>query len=460
MRIVRTQPTDCAARDVNGEVSLEGPSPEGTGRRKRPVTWIAWLTLGLILMTMSPPASAADRGLFDLPLIRGCAWPFISDVQTLNAFYPDTNATYRVAPYIALPGSQLIVQGTYPNGRFMSLNTYDRLGQSVGAIHDAAIEPDARDTNPFVDPAAGPGGHFKVTIIPPLDPPQPLSSNIIPGPPLGPPDYPLAAQGYVVYRVYVPDDPSQLDGGQPIPSLTVVHDGQTIQTVDPCTGTDNPTKVLALILLQQRLAEGDPPPNPDPAPETSFFLPEKATEGAFPNDFNVYLSAVITYQPGRIVVVRDKAPVAPDTRDGEPVTAPQDLRYWSLCNNTNEFPFPVVACKADFETALDGQGFYTYVVAAPEDLPANAATDPTVTVLPWGSKAVENALLLRNMLPSATFHQAAQDVKATPNCSSPTVPPAQAAVCAQGIMGAYYPTAFYCETHVYKAQGWQGCLPK
>jgi hypothetical protein len=409
---------------------------------------------------MSQPTPAADGGLLDLPLIRGCAWPFISDVQTLNAFYPDTNATYWVAPYIALPGSQLIVHGTYPNGRFMSLDTYDRLGESVGAIYDAAIEPDAGDTNPFVDPAAGPGGRFTVTIIPPQDLPPTPPSNTIPGPPLGPPNRPLAAQGYVVYRVYVPNDPSQLDGGEPIPSLTVVLNGQSIQTVEPCTETDDPTKVLALILLQKRLAEGHTPPDPEPVPEASFFLPEKATEGAFPNDFNVYLSAIITYQPGRIAVVRGKAPIAPDTRDDEPVTAPQDLRYWSLCNNTNVFPFPVVACKADFETAVDGQGFYTYVVATPEDLPANAATDPTVTVLPWGSKVIENALLLRNMLPSATFHQATQDVKATPNCSSPTVPPAQAAACAQGVMGAYYPTAFYCEKRVYEEQGWQGCLPK
>jgi hypothetical protein len=102
-----------------------------------------------------------------------------------------------------------------------------------------------------------------------------------------------------------------------------------------------------------RLAEWNTPPDPDPVLEASFFPPEKATEGAFPNDFNVYLSAILTYQPGRIAVVRGKAPIALDTRDGEPVTAPQDLRYWSLCNNTNVFPFPVVACKADFETALD-----------------------------------------------------------------------------------------------------------
>jgi hypothetical protein len=136
------------------------------------------------------------------------------------------------------------------------------------------------------------------------------------------------AQGYLLYRVYIPNDPSQPDGGEPIPSLTVVLDGRVIQTVELCTETDDPAKLLALILLQKRLAGGNTPPNPDPVPEATFFL------------------------------------------------------------------------------------------------------------------------------------QATQDVKATPNCSSPTVPPAQAAVCAQGVMGAYYPTAFYCEKHVYEAQGWQGCLPK
>jgi hypothetical protein len=100
MQTVRKQPTDQAARDVNGKVSAEKPSPGGTGSCKHPVTRIAWLTLCLFLVAMSQPTPAADRGPLDLPLIRGCAWPFISDVQTLNAFYPDTNATYWVAPYI------------------------------------------------------------------------------------------------------------------------------------------------------------------------------------------------------------------------------------------------------------------------------------------------------------------------------------------------------------------------
>ena len=144
MQTVRKQPTDQAARDVNGKVSAEKPSPGGTGSCKHPVTRIAWLTLCLFLVAMSQPTPAADRGPLDLPLICGCAWPFISDVQTLNAFYPDTNATYWVAPYIALPGSQLIVHGTYPNGRFMSLDTYDRLGQSASVNERRELAGPAR----------------------------------------------------------------------------------------------------------------------------------------------------------------------------------------------------------------------------------------------------------------------------------------------------------------------------
>jgi hypothetical protein len=39
-------------------------------------------------------------------------------------------------------------------------------------------------------------------------------------------------------------------------------------------------------------------------------------------------------------------------------------------------------------------------------------------------------------------------------------PTDQAARDVKGVMGAYYPTAIYCEKRVYEEQGWQGYLPK
>jgi hypothetical protein len=65
-------------------------------------------------------------------------------------------------------------------------------------------------------------------------------------------------------------------------------------------------------------------------------------------------------------------------------------------------------CAANFQTGLDANGYYTYIVAAPQDTPSNALNDKTVTILPWGNTRIQKALILRNMLPDQTFVQTAQ----------------------------------------------------
>ena len=74
-----------------------------------------------------------------------------------------------------------------------------------------------------------------------------------------------------------------------------------------------------------------------------------------------------------MIVVRGKAAVFPDTYSGKPVWQPPgqfgkvDMRYWSMCNNNQEKPYPVVQCASDFQTLVDDQGYYTYIVAATDD---------------------------------------------------------------------------------------------
>lgn len=180
-------------------------------------------------------------------------------------------------------------------------------------------------------------------------------------------------------------------------------------------------------------------------PEATFVDPA-STSGLFPNGDNKYLGAGLSYQPGRLVVVRGKAPNFPDSRAGQPPTDPaQQVRYWSMCQNDLVTPYPVVACAADFQTRLDADGYYTYVVVAPEDLPAQM--DSSVTVLPWGSTQVaKKVLFLRNMLPSESFYpqsiQASQDHAGDPATT----------------MGPYYPVATYCTTAVFAATGAAGCF--
>jgi hypothetical protein len=140
----------------------------------------------------------------------------------------------------------------------------------------------------------------------------------------------------------------------------------------------------------------------------------------------------------------------------------EDLRYWSMCNYDQVFPYPVVkqgdtyGCAADLNTALDANGYYTYIVATPQDTPTNALTDKTVTILPWGNTRLAKALIFRNMLPDPSFVQTTQT--ANIQCASqPTVD--DSAMCTKAVMGPYYPIATYCSKAVYEKGGWQACFP-
>jgi hypothetical protein len=112
-----------------------------------------------------------------------------------------------------------------------------------------------------------------------------------------------------------------------------------------------------------------------------------------------------------------------------------------------ELWFPVTACKADYQVALDAQGYYNFVVSTLADKPSNATAAHGVTWLDWGPTNVPGALILRNMLPAAGFHHAVQDV---PKQATPQL--------AAQVMGAYYPQAVYCTTAQFEAGGPPSCF--
>lgn len=137
------------------------------------------------------------------------------------------------------------------------------------------------------------------------------------------------------------------------------------------------------------------------------------------------------------------------------------MRYWSLCNNDQVQPYPVIQCAADYQTAVDAQGYYTYIVSEAEDGKAPAWLPGGTTWLPWGSKTARNILILRNMIPAPSFHQSVQDALAAGCTLDYTTRPvpyqnmADASTCAAGVMGAYHPSAVYCDQQLLIDQGWQ-----
>ncbi|WP_422626516.1 hypothetical protein [Rhodococcus sp. (in: high G+C Gram-positive bacteria)] len=406
--------------------------------RARVVAAVAFLFVAATTALLPPAASA------DTPL---CAWRFMSNETVLNVAFPDVNATYWVLPYALGPGDSIELSGTYPAARYFSLNTYGTNFDTVDTLRDNQIQPDPGSGNPFVDASAHtlPDGQrsWHATLV--TGPADHTRNEIA-----ALPDGQGTPVGFLIIRVYVPDDAASPSGGVPLPEATMRIGGATVprqpceQPFDPASYS-GPVSQLAQAGFDQVIAGAASGAFPGGTPETVFVNPASSS-GLFPNGDNKYLGTALSYQPGRIVVVRGKAPLFPDTRAGVPATDPaQQVRYWSLCQNDLVSPYPVVACAADFQTALDASGYYTYAVAAPDDL--TAVADPTVTVLPWGDTAVpKKVLFLRYMLPTAAFYP--QSIQASQ--ASGTDPAT--------VMGPYYPTATYCTAATFVAGGYAACV--
>lgn len=371
----------------------------------------------------------------------------------------------------------MVVQGEYPQARFFSFATYVASGSSVDSIHDVDIAPKPGSTNPFRPGAQGDKHKYRVTIS--TDTPASDRNHIKLG------DTPLA---WVIYRIYVPNQGLDNAAGVPLPRVTLIALDGTKHPIPACP-FKKPAVQLAFLLLelqangfgpaadmmQALYSQGDndglpADTNCQPTDDIVFWIP-KNTGGLFPNEANKYIAAPgLCFDPNKVIVVRGKGGVYPDTYNGGTIYDPAvpgkiRLRYWSMCNNDQVKPFPVVQCSPDALTPLDSNGFYTYVIGAGDSPPAGLG--PDVAWLAWGIKTKPNILILRNMLPKATFEKSVQAAIAA-NCvvdNQSGVTPARQDVidagnCARGVMRAFYPRAVYCDKDVLLNQGWQACFPQ
>lgn len=392
----------------------------------------------------SATASARETGQAGT---GGCAWGFVMDPAN-NVIWPETNAMFWATPYILFPGSELVVTGSFPEGRYMSIKTYG-FGTVIDSLNDQQISPDEGSENPFVVkgvPEEPEARRYTVRVRPGLSVPQ--SEDEV--------DNDLAAiahsgtigVGFLSYRVYVPDDPSDWTGGMGLPEVTLrLFNGLVERRLPTCgralSGSVHDVKAGSAV------AGGMMPPRPraTQAPEEGAVTPIefRLNDAAhvFPNPDDAYLVGVAPYGSGKVAVIRAKAPTYPDTRAGAHVTDPHDLRYWSLCVHMLTWPLPSADCAGDFETVLDSDGYYTYVVSLPP-APANADAEQGITWVPWGRPGVDNALTLRNMLPDGGFAHAIQDVR----------PGAEAEV-----MAEYFPLGGVCDRELFETGGPDACLP-
>lgn len=393
-----------------------------------------------------PPATLA---LGDDPYM--CAWRIMSNKDIVNVAFPDANATYWVLPYLMDAETRITLEGSFPHARYMSLNTYNSQMDTIDTLRDETITADPGSVNPFQ------------TVVTDPSLPRTWTATVVPVPTgdharnqIGGVDTPAGLEpqlGFVIIRVYAPASGTGPAGGVALPTVTY-HPGAGLpdRTVEPCTEPFDPATATgpagqALVAaFDQFIANASSASFPGGVAEAKFANPASTT-GLFPNGDNKYIATPLSHIPDRILVVRGKAPTFMNTNAGESVAGnPAQLRYWSMCQNDLQTPYPVIDCRADYQTSLDAHGYYTYVVAAAGEVPARAADDPTVTVMDWGSTSVRKVLFMRNMLPSTGFYpnsvQYSQDNGTDPARS----------------MGAYYPQATYCQVSVYQYGGWEACF--
>lgn len=347
-----------------------------------------------------------------------------TDPATVNVLFPDESAVYWTSSFVALPGARIRIQGEFPHARYASFNIYDPQLRPVDAIADAHIEPDPGSVNPFREGADrnAPNRSYTVYVVYGPKPEHPAPNTLYAGTgTAGAPN----VRGALIYRVYTPDRGQDETGGTGIPSAAVQPADAGPVARSACTNLSKPTPPgdPNATVAQSNL---ELPLPGRPATETITWrkfvnlLVTLAGDspsarqlggngGLLSNTHNAYVSAAINREFGKVVALRVKAPAFPQTRGGEPVMGGGQVRYFSICQN-EFFTQRFIACAADDQTVLDGDGYATYVISTPEHRPAEATAQCGVTWLPWGPFRA-GLLIYRHMLPADDFAESIQNAQ-------------------------------------------------
>lgn len=305
---------------------------------------------------------------------RQCGWP-IAYPGDANYAFPDTNAAYFVQAAIFQldePGEKIVITGKDPRARYWSMQTYRFTDSSlIDSVNDTQVKRTGK----------GKKRKWTITIVP-KDDDNGRKPNVLAASTWNGTD--LSNLTVVMMRIYVSEMPGA--SGGPLPKVTIKSgEGKKTKTVK--LKTCKPSQV------------GPPENRPmlEPAVGATDRFARGEAERFYANADNSYLAAQKAYDPESILVVTGKAP-----------RAPQDVRYWSLCQNVNAGDLPVVDCLRDDEVAVDADGNYHIAVVAPDQIvDSDRSSYDGVNFLDWstqaGSTQDDAFLLYRNLLPKKNF---------------------------------------------------------
>jgi hypothetical protein len=366
---------------------------------------------------------------------QSCAWVVSPTYNSENILYPDVATLYLAALVPAPPGGRVEITGQMPHARYFSLQTYTDTLQPISRLYDSQIVPNKGSTNPYRPGANRSAKHRSYTI------------NVVAGkaPAKGAPRNTLyqtnasGESGYaIVLRVYVADKGDTPDGNVAPPQMTVITSSGQKLAVPQCPDVLPDTTALNKLLVAlpepvspptQLLAQPTPdwhkyenapssvltvytdnPLTNDSLTEQLAVLADKLPAGFGENIDNKYIYTGLSTEYGDVVVLHGKLPTTPHTYGHESRMGTGQMRYWSMCsgNQTTQ----TYGCLFDEQVPTQSKGYFTIVISPAQDRPADATAKCGVGWIPWGPLP-QTLVLMRNMLPAASFRHSVQDATVT-----------------------------------------------
>lgn len=301
-------------------------------------------------------------------------------------FYPDHFAFYWEYTFdaVANPEIGLIIEGEFPNARFLSYNVYDDNEQTSFctrnySLMDVEIEPDNGYINTFREETTATNQKYTVYVLP-TDAPESI----------------VAGKENVCWfdadvekvctmlRYYIPV--GGVNGGVDMPS---------IKAIDLTTGQEvnAPERVLSGLRGEMELPSAAFTPSP-----TALFF-RAPFSYAYPNGPSEYCYSRNVLETDEVIVFNFKAPSYPSSVS-EFETA--DMRYWSVCVGNEETYTPLAI--SDYQTKIDANGFANYILADKNSADyaevKRVAEEKGYNILEWDGEAWRKGVMIlyRNMV--------------------------------------------------------------
>lgn len=301
-------------------------------------------------------------------------------------FYPDHFAFYWEYTFdaVANPEIGLIIEGEFPNARFLSYNVYDDDEQTSFctqnySLMDVEIEPDNGYINTFREETSATHQKYTVYVLP-TDAPE----SIVAG-----------KENICWFDADVEKVCTMLRYYIPVGGVNAGVDMPSIKAIDLTTGNEvnAPERVLSGIRGEMELPSAAFTPSP-----TALFF-RAPFSYAYPNGPSEYCYSRNVLETDEVIVFNFKAPSYP-SRVSEFETA--DMRYWSVCVGNEETYTPLAI--SDYQTKIDANGFANYILADKNSADyaevKRIAEEKGYNILEWDGEAWRKGVMIlyRNMV--------------------------------------------------------------